>query len=135
MILDFKIKKPLDFVFDHLTDMQKFVAVHPIIFKIDHLGENKYLVHERLKLGFFPLSFTYIVTVKGNPENKTVSIKTKVMKMVGIEMNYTLRSQADHTHVNEEIIFTSYLPVKPIMQKIFRKQHQQLFINMENASG
>src|SRR5690606_40899548 len=48
-----------DLVFDYLTDMQKFVLVHPVISKIDSTGQESYLVHETLKFGFVPFSFTY----------------------------------------------------------------------------
>ena len=50
MILYYKIKKPTDFVFDHLTNIQKFVSIHPIIYKMDDLGNGNYKVYE--KLGF-----------------------------------------------------------------------------------
>ena len=58
MNLIFRVNKPIDTVFDYLTDMQKFVSVHPLISKIDDLSGNNYLVHETLKVGFIPFSFT-----------------------------------------------------------------------------
>ena len=52
MKLSFKIHKNIDLVFDYLTDMQKFVSVHPVIFKIENTSAKSYLVHETLKFGF-----------------------------------------------------------------------------------
>lgn len=130
MILEHKIKKSADVVFDHLTDMKKFVSIHPIIYKMDDLGNNTYKVYE--KLGF--VSFTYSATVTGNAQNKTVNIKAVVMKLTHIEMNFTIKSEDDHTLIREIVSFKSPLPVKGIMTKIFEKQHKQLFLNIENAN-
>jgi hypothetical protein len=134
MNLDYKIKRSIDFVYDHLTDMQKFVIVHPVIYKIDDLGNNRFLVFEKLKFGFIPLTFTYFATVDGNPATKKVIIKARVMKLVNIEMVYDIKEGNDHTIVNEVINFRSFLPVKPIMKKIFKEQHEQLFLNIEKGS-
>jgi len=42
MELSFKINKSADFIFDYLTDMQKFVSVHPVITKIDKTNNDSY---------------------------------------------------------------------------------------------
>lgn len=131
MKLSFRIHKHVDLVFDYLTDMQKFVSVHPVISKIENTGENKYLVHETLKLGFIPFSFTYPVTVEKNTSDKTVSIRATVFKLTKIEMKFALKEDQDYTSIDEEIEFKSPLPVKFIMGGIFKKQHAQLFKNME----
>jgi carbon monoxide dehydrogenase subunit G len=131
MKLSFRIRKNIDHVFDHLTDMKKFVSVHPVIFNIDYIGNESYLVHETLKLGFIPFSFTYPVTIKKNDSDKTVFIKAIVFNLSKIEMNFILRSDNDYTFIEEEIHFKSLLPIKFIMQSIFRKQHTQLFKNIE----
>ena len=41
MDLLFKLNKPPDLIFDYLTDMQKFVSVHPVISKIDKKNKKK----------------------------------------------------------------------------------------------
>lgn len=66
MNLIFKIDQTTEIVFDYLTDMQKFVSVHAVISKIDRVSENNYLVHETLKVGFIPFSFTYPVFIEHN---------------------------------------------------------------------
>ncbi|MBK7882465.1 MAG: hypothetical protein IPJ81_00470 [Chitinophagaceae bacterium] len=113
--------------------MKKFVSVHPVITKIDTLGNNNYLVHETLKIGFIPFSFTYPVTIESNDFDKSVIIRATVMKFTKIEMIFKLSSYNGLTKIDETINFNTFLPVKPIMQKIFRKQHQQLFKNIEQA--
>lgn len=131
MDLLFKLNKPPDLIFDYLTDMQKFVSVHPVISKIDKTGDERYLVYETLKFGFIPFSFTYPVTIEKNTIDKVVVIRATVMKMTKIEMKFVLKTDNDHTIIEENIQFRSPLPIKFIMQSIFRKQHKQLFKNIE----
>jgi Carbon monoxide dehydrogenase subunit G (CoxG) len=131
--LSFKIHKSPDEVFDYLTDMQKFVSVHPLISKMDKTGNESYLVHETLKLGFIPFSFTYPVTIQKNTANKTVIFQATVFKLTKVEMKFVLRIDNDCTIIDEEINFKSPLPVISIMESTFKKQHEILFRNMENA--
>ena len=133
MLLTFKVHKPIDLIFSYLTDMQKFVSVHPVITQIDNLGGNHYLVHETLKLGFVPISFTYPVKIDSNFEDKTVIIQAIVMKFTKMKMTFSLNMKDGFSEIEETIAITSPFPIKNIMQNIFRKQHTQLFKNMEQA--
>jgi carbon monoxide dehydrogenase subunit G len=131
MNLSFRIHKNLDFVFEHLTDMQKFVSVHSVISQMVNTGNESYLVHETLKIGFIPISFTYPVTIEKSTIDNTVSIKATVFKLTKIELKFALTAYNDYTIINEQITFKSILPVKFIMESIFRKQHNKLFKNIE----
>lgn len=133
MQLTHKIKKSPAFIFEYLTDVQKFVSVHPVITKMDVRGNNNYLVHETLKMGFIPISFTYTASIDGKPESNTVIMNATVMKFTKIEMIFILKPDGDNTFVEETINFKSPLPIKSIMQKIFRKQHEQLFRSIERG--
>ena len=135
MKLSFTMHKDPDIVFDFLTDMQKFVSVHPVISQIDHIGNESYLVHETLKFGFIPFSFTYPVTIEKCALNKTVTIRANVFKLTKIEMKFVLKADNGYTIIDEEILFKSPLPVKFIMEGIFKKQHDQLFKNIEMKSS
>lgn len=131
MNLSFRIKKNIGFTFDYLTDIQKFVSVHPVISKINNTGQESYLVHETLKFGFIPFSFTYPVTIEKSISDKKVVIRATVFKLTKIEMKFVLKTDNDFTIIDEEINFKSPLPIKFIMQSIFKKQHNQLFKNIE----
>ena len=134
METSFRLKKTINIIFDYLTDMQKFVSVHPVIYQIDKTGNESYLVHETLKLGFIPFSFTCPVTIEKDQSAKIVIIRATVMKLTKIEMKFVLKTDMDYTVVEESIQFKSPLPIKSIMQSIFRKQHTQLFKNIELVS-
>ena len=131
MNLHFKIKKTADFIFDYLTDMQKFASVHPVIFQIDKTDNDSYLVYEKLNFCFIPFSFTYPVIIEKNDIDKVVIIYATVMKWTKIVMKFVLITENDKTIIEENIKFKSPLPVKFIMQSIFRKQHGLLFKNIE----
>ncbi len=133
MILDHKIKKSTAFVFDYLTDMKKFVSIHPIIFKTDDLRDGNYKVYEKLKVLFIPYTFKYFAKVTGDPATKTVNIKAVVMKMTHLEMNFAITSEGEYSHIHETVTFKSPLPIKGFMQNVFKKQHKQLFLNIEKA--
>jgi len=133
MNLKFEINKPIHIVFEYLTDMRKFVSVHPVISKIDNISGNNFLVHETLTLVVIPISFTYPVTIDQNFNEKKEVIRAKIMKIIGIEMSYSLTSENNSTIVNETISFKSPFPIKSLMQKTFKKQHTVLFKNIETS--
>ena len=129
----FSVNKPIELVFNYLSDMQKFVSVHPVITKIDALGDNTYLVHETLKLAFIPISFTYKVSVDANYADKRIVIRATVMKFTKIEMDFKLDVLNSSTLIVETIAFHTFQPIKYMLQNIFKEQHQQLFRNIEGA--
>jgi carbon monoxide dehydrogenase subunit G len=133
MELQFNINKPAEFVFEHLRDMQKFVSVHPIIYKAEPLGENRYKIYEKLKLLLVPMDFTYIVLQEEDRKNLRVRYSTTVKRMVHINMHFEISGDSKSCVVNEVVNFDSFLPLKPVMRSIFRKQHQQLFLNIDKA--
>lgn len=131
MELSFRLKKPSEFIYDYLTDMQKYVSVHPVIYKIDTFENDSYLVYETLKLAFMPISFKYPVTIEKSTAHKSVLMKATVFKWTKIEIKFVLKSDGEYTTIDENIEFKSKLPVQFILKKIFRKQHNQLFKNIE----
>ena len=132
MTLEYEVKQPAHIIFEYLSNMQKFVSVHPVINKIDLIAGNRYLVYETLKLGFVPFSFTYPVIINSDEKNKTVNMQATVMKITHINMNFVIDDQNNSCLIKEDIEFKSLLPVKLFMQNIFKIQHQQLFKNIEN---
>lgn len=133
MTLNFTVNKPINEVFEYLTDMQKLVSVHPIIFRIDKIKNNEYLVFEKLKMLFIPVVFKYKAIVEGNSTSDKASIKATVMGMIHITMNYELIANNGQTNITEYINFRSVLPVHFAMKRIFKVQHEQLFLNIDRV--
>lgn len=131
MKLTYKINKPSEVIFDFLTDMEKFVSVHPVITQIDNLGGNNYFFHETLKMGFIPFSFTYPVKIEENVAEQLIIMRATVMKFTKIQIHFVLKSVNGYSIIEETIHFNSLL-IRPILQHIFRKQHNKLFKNIED---
>jgi carbon monoxide dehydrogenase subunit G len=134
MNLIFRVDKPINAVLDYLTDMEKYVSIHPVVSKIEHVEGNAYLVHETIKLGPFPYSFTYPVTIVEDAKNCMVIMKATVMGITKVDMVFKLTSEGDTTIINEAITISSRLPLKGTMEKVFRTQHQILFDNLNCAN-
>jgi carbon monoxide dehydrogenase subunit G len=128
--LSFKVEKPIETVFEHLTNMQKFVSFHPVITKIEAISNNNYRVHETLRFGFIPVTFQYLVVINSNLAEKKVKMVATVLKFTKIEINFVLKTVENFTIITESIHFKSPFPVKRIMGRIFKKQHSILFENM-----
>lgn len=128
--LSFKVEKPIETVFENLTDMQKFVSFHPVITKIEAISNNNYRVHETLRFGFIPVTFQYLVVINSNLAEKKVKMVATVLKFTKIEINFVLKTVENFTIITESIHFKSPFPVKGIMGRIFKKQHSILFENM-----
>lgn len=131
MELEFQLKKPVAFVFDYLSDMQKFVAVHPLIYKIEPKGENRYTILERLSILGMPVAFTYPAEIESQAAEKSVTMRAEVMKLVKITLQFKLRGDETTTQVHETIQFNTALPVRFILKRVFKKQHLKLFKNID----
>ncbi len=131
MKLSFRIRKTPEFIFDYLTDLQKFASIHPVISKIIKTSDTSHLVHETLRFLSIPFSFTYPVTIEKNISDKIVIIRATVFKLTKIEMKFVLKEDLDYTIIEESVQFKSPFPIKALMEGIFRKQHTQLFKNIE----
>lgn len=57
------------------------------------------------------------------------------MKLTKIELTFILKPEEYFTIIEETIFFKTHLPVKPLMESIFRKQHALLFKNIEMMSN
>jgi len=82
---------------------------------------------------FIPCSFTYFATV-GNEGNRKVILKATVMKFTKIDMVFQLKEKGKSCAIDEEITIQSKLPIKSMLGKILKKQHQQIFKNIENLN-
>lgn len=131
MNITYTLNKSEDFIFDYLTNMEKFVSIHPVISKMQKIGHNNYKVHETLKFGLIPYSFTYSATVESDLPNRQVVMKAVVMGFNKINICFKITEAMGQTIVHEEVSFKTLLPIKGMMRKVFREQHALLFKNLE----
>lgn len=135
MIFKFKLKSSPQKVFSVLSDAKQFEKFHPVIFKIDDLGNDHFLIHETLKFLYIPITFTYPAKISSNKEKGIVQMNAIVMKLVKVELNFLMTETPDFTEIVEEINIQSWLPVHPVMMLIFKQQHAKLFLNIDAYSG
>ncbi len=105
------VYRPVPFVFEYLSDMQKFETVHPVISKIKSLGGNNYQISEKLKFGFIPSTFSYTATVEGDLNKGTVIMNALVMRIVKINIVFNLQAEGENTLVDETITFYSIFQI------------------------
>ena len=130
MTLNFKVRKSPEFVFDCLSDPQKFVAVHPLIYKIELIEGTSYRVFERVKLGFITRSFTYKADIRSS--DMMVHINAVVDRFTKVEMRFSIDASDEGAHVQEEIKIRSFLPIRGYMEGVFREQHATMFENIQS---
>lgn len=130
MQLVFKLNNSAEEVVDYLSDMQKFVSVHPVIQKMIPVGNNQYRVHETLKFGFLRFSFRYPAWVEKSADNQTVVIRATVFKLTKIELTFFIQTKGNEVVVVEDVVFRSPLPVHGVMRRVFKTQHALLFKNI-----
>lgn len=129
MKLTFSVKTSINTVLDYLTDIEKFVFIHPIIYKMEALGNNQYKVYEKVKIGFFRYAFNYIAKIE-TYQNEVI-IEAKIKGMSSIKMHFYLSENNNQTIIEEVITIKSILPIKKFMHKLFQEQHTILFSNLE----
>lgn len=134
MTLSIKIKQTLPIVFTYLSNYEKFVSVHPVIYKMTKNSDGSYKVFESLKMGLIPISFTYQTSIVPDLNNKSITMNASIMRFTKIEIQFNLTEENDYTLIDEMILFKSPLPIKSIMGRIFKKQHGLLFRNIENIN-
>ena len=132
LIINYELNKPIEQVYGYLSDMHKYIKVHPIIYKIEEISKDKYLIFERLKLGIFSLSINYPAKIACDFNSKKIKMTALVMKIIEIEIFFELNNIESKTKIKESITFKSFLPIAFLLGPIFKKQHQILFNTIEN---
>ena len=126
----FEVNTSAEEVFWYLSDMEAFVSVHPLIYKIDPVGKGSYLIHEKLKIGPIPYKFTYPVIIHADAEKGEVKMLAVIKKLIFVEMVFIIQATDGKAIVKEAVSIKSVLPVKPILKMVFASQHKKLFANM-----
>ena len=134
MHLTFTLHQPANLVFAYLTDMDLFASVHPVITSIIPTGTNQYIVHETLRVAFLPVSFTYPATVESDRATNRVMMQARIMGLVTMRMNFTIRAEGSLTIVEEIIDVDAPAPLRFVIQAIIKKQHDLLLKTIDSLS-
>jgi carbon monoxide dehydrogenase subunit G len=132
MILTYSLNKPAEEIYPYLSDMQKFVEVHPVIYKAEQLGEAEYLCYEKIRFVFIPFDFSYKVNLRNLSLNNYVEMDSNIQKGVYLQLQFNLLSNNDQTEIKETINIKANFFVRMIFQNTIRKVHKKLFINIQN---
>ncbi len=133
MILQFTVAQNLNKVFQSLSEPEKFITVHPLIFKMEALGNAQYRVYERVKLGFIPYYFSYRAEINNNGKDE-VSISAVVFGITKLRLHFKLSENGDITTIREEAEVSAPFPVKHIMYRVLATQHELMFKNISGLS-
>ena len=106
----FKVKEDIITIKQRLTNVEKFVNVHPLIYKMTDSGGNKYKVFEKIKTGVIPDRFTYKASI--TDEKDAVNIVATVTGMTTISMFFTFQEEDKIAVIYERLIIKSPLPIK-----------------------
>jgi carbon monoxide dehydrogenase subunit G len=120
-------------VFSYLSDMQRFVAIHPVISRAEAIGRG-YLLHETLSFLGIPVSFSYPAAVVSDAKQNRVLMNATVFGLVHVEICFDVLAENGCTRVNEAVTFRSWLPVHYFMKRTFSQQHALLFENLKAVS-
>jgi carbon monoxide dehydrogenase subunit G len=131
----FQTKSKVSVVFDHLVDPEKFVSIHPLIYKMEKIGDNQYKVFERVQMMFFNYSFTYTAQIFSNEAQNEIRILATVQKFTKIDMRFLLEESASGTTITEHLNIQSPLPIKGYLTKLFQSQHKLLFEQIDAKAG
>lgn len=133
MILRFNVGQNLATVFQHISEPEKFVSVHPLIFKMDVIDAFRYKVHEKVRIGWIPIRFTYNVEIENNGTNEVI-MRAVIFKITRLNLHFKLTEEGEVTCISEDAKVTAPFPVKYIMYKILARQHQLMFSNIEKLN-
>jgi carbon monoxide dehydrogenase subunit G len=133
MVLEFNLPCSPEFVFQCLSNMDRFCTFHPIIQKIEALGDDNYRVYEEIPIGPITYAFKYNAHVLSDATTKTIDIVAVVQRVTKINMRFELIERDSGVYIREIVAVKSPLPIRGIFFKLLRKQHALLFHNIELA--
>jgi carbon monoxide dehydrogenase subunit G len=131
MKLSFSLTASPDHVFRYLSEPALFTTVHPVIQKMEPLGDHMFKVFERIKLGFIPYSFHYVAQITDNMEKKTIRMEATIRKSSRIIFDFSIRPGQNGTIVEEDIQVEGMGWLKSLLEQFIRHQHNILFSNID----
>ena len=129
------LQTPAATVYNCLANAEKFVRIHPLIYKAEPLGGNAYLLYERIAIGPVSVPFTYPARFTGSASCQSVTMQATIFKLVRVELLFEIGEANGQTVVEETVWFHSVLPLAWAIKPIFRQQHKAMFAKLEMIAG
>ena len=127
MILNHSIAKPIELVYSCLSEMDKFAEVHPVVYKVEKIGEAEFKFYEKIKFAFIPFAFNYKVNLTSIVPNKYVEMESNVQKGVHLQLKFSLQTKNNVTEVEEIILIKANFLVRILFQNTIKRVHKKLF--------
>ena len=131
--LTFKSDKDIPTIKKYLTETNKFVSVHPLIYKMTDLSDDNYKIYEKVKVGFLTYTFSYYTKI--TQIDDSLRINASVMGLTRFTMQFNFHKEGNRTIINEELTIQSILPIKNFLTNLIAKQHQEMFKNIDNSAN
>lgn len=122
----------METIYATLAQMDSFVSVHPVVYKVDCVGENEFVFHEKINVLFIPFDFNYKVNVEALEKNKNITMTSLVRKGVLLKLEFMLVAHENYTEVIETVSIQANVFVRLIFKNVLTRVHKKLFLNIEN---
>jgi|SRR5579872_5159733 hypothetical protein len=126
MKLNHVISHPVKRVFPFFSDLKNFVDAHPLLFKVEDLGSNEYLFHEKMNLFLFSHKFTYKVVLESVEQNEKVTMYSDVQRGVYLHLTFLFKEVNNETHIDEAILVKANSLVRAVFKPLLKKSHLKL---------
>jgi hypothetical protein len=123
----FNVCKSSDEVFKYISQPELFVAIHPVIYKIQELEHGSWKIFEKLRFAGIPFSFCYPATMQCDSVSREISMKAKVMSVVSIDLTFQIQDQQETTRIHELITINSIFPIHPLIKQVLISKHRIMF--------
>ena len=129
-ILDHHIPRPVDEVYPYLSDIERFVSMHPVIYKCEHKGGTDHVLYERLRVLGIGISFSYPVCIQESIPNERVVMFSEFIKGVNLRLVFDLTCNGETTTIKETILFKGPFFVRPMFMRLLARMHSEMMTNI-----
>ncbi|MBN8701938.1 MAG: SRPBCC family protein [Bacteroidetes bacterium] len=128
------INKPIEEVFDTISNITLFAEHHPLMRKAECVGENKYVMYENMKLfqGVM-IPFSYNAEITQLEKNRKVEIVAKPNFLMSILLSFSFIELKGKTEVRELVTVKGPWPFSTILINLIRTTHLQLIESIRKS--
>lgn len=121
----------MDNQFNEFSNPMSYEIFHPLITRVNQIGDGKYLFHERITIFFIPYRFSYAVNVARLTDCKTVMM-AEVQKGVKLKLTFEKKQTDLTSNLIEKIeVFGPFLIRRLLLYKVC-KAHKEMSRNILN---